>query len=435
MVKIAGWMRSTFFNKTLELRVRLFNLLAMAGAAVSLIAMLLSPIVDKSIVHFITYTLYLGLSLWLLWFSYKTGRYQLCYTITIVAIFMVGFSWFYFIDQIYYGSIPYYFIFAIVFTSFMLEGKKAVLVSLAELLLYIGICLFSYYCMPFVPNSANVWSVMLGFIIVSLALGATMLLQFKIYNTQREELEEARKMLTAKNDTLEALDKLKTEFLSDVTHELKTPLTVVSGYAQIAALQLNPEDEKDAAVAETMKIIKAETERLALMVGRILDLTHIEEKKMLVVEPAPCCIKEIIHQAIDIYYPVLNKNNNNLQLRLEDDLLPVLADAARISQVLVNLVSNAARFTVNGQIEISAIQRRDYVAVTVADTGVGISQTMLPHVFERYVRTSGGAQGNGTGLGLFICKQIIAQHSGQIEIQSEEGKGTRVTFTLPCVKG
>lgn len=246
------------------------------------------------------------------------------------------------------------------------------------------------------------------------------------------EAKEAEQRLAAEKAALQELDKMKTEFLGNVSHELKTPLTIIAGYAQNAERQLMIFPPETDEVVGKMKIISSEAKRLGLMVGQILDVTRIEEGRMNI-ETKECGADEIIYTAIAAYYPMLNKNNNRMEVRVEEGLPDVTADPARITQVLVNLLSNAVRFTTNGSLTVSVRKEGDFVAVRVADTGSGISGSQLPFIFERYVsrQKSGSGQNTGTGLGLYICRHIVESHGGTISVESEEGKGTTVRFTIP----
>ncbi len=258
---------------------------------------------------------------------------------------------------------------------------------------------------------------------------------FLMNNRVLAQAKEAEQKLETEKSALESLNLLKTKFLGNVSHELKTPLTVMSGYAQTTKqLAQQPDTLDGGEVSRRMTLISSEAERLSLMVGQILDVTRMEEGRM-VMEPAPCYADEIIHAAIETHYPILNKNQNRLNIRIESGLPAVQADAARISQVIVNLISNAVRFTANGLITVSARREGSHILVCVEDTGTGISPEQLPYIFERYSQKqkSGVGQDTGTGLGLYICKHIVEQHGGAIWIESEEGRGTSVFFTLPVL--
>lgn len=248
------------------------------------------------------------------------------------------------------------------------------------------------------------------------------------------ETKEAEQKLEAEKSALENLNRMKSEFLGNVSHELKTPLTVMSGYAQTTRQMVENDALPDGGeVIRRMKIISSEAERLALMVGQILDVTRMEENRM-PVNKESCWIEEIICSSIDTHYPILNENGNRLEIRLQKPLPRVHADPMRISQVIVNLIANASRFTVDGLIVVSAEGQENNVVVRVSDNGEGISAEQLPHIFERYNnKEKSGGRNTGTGLGLYICKYIVEQHGGRIWAESKSGKGTRVSFTLPAL--
>jgi len=256
---------------------------------------------------------------------------------------------------------------------------------------------------------------------------------FLMNNRVLAESKASEQKLEAKKGALEHLNRLKTEFLGNISHELKTPLTVMSGYAQTTKqLAEHPGELDGGEVSRRMKLICSEAERLSLMVGQILDVTRMEEGRM-AMEKRSCHMDEIIYGAVETHYPMLNKNQNHLNIQIERGLPDIWADPARISQVIVNLISNAVRFTSEGVIIISAEQDGNQIRICVSDTGTGIAPERLAHLFERYggKQKSGCGQDTGTGLGLYICKHIVEQHGGTIWIESEEGKGTSVFFTLP----
>lgn len=255
---------------------------------------------------------------------------------------------------------------------------------------------------------------------------------FFMNNRLLVENREARQRLVTEKVALENLNRLKTEFLGNVSHELKTPLTVMSGYAQTTKIIADESDELNSnEISRRMSLISSEAERLSLMVAQILDISRIDEGRMLM-DPKPCYVEEIIHNAIQTYYPILNKNHNRLDIRIDSALPSIYADSTRISQVLVNLISNALRYTVEGVISVSAKKENSSIVICVSDTGAGIDAERLDGIFERYNKQSSSKERDtGTGLGLYICKYIIEQHGGEIRVESKVGVGTSVFFTLP----
>ena len=252
---------------------------------------------------------------------------------------------------------------------------------------------------------------------------------------EREQQRQRDLLRSAEEEkaVLEHVNRLKTEFLANVSHELKTPLTVMSGYAQDSRETLSVIPGM-ADVERNVQIIGSEAERLAIMVSQILDVTHIDEGRM-TMDIRPCSLVSVLQDALNIYYPVFTKNNNRLAFLPEGHIPPVFCDAQRVTQVLVNLISNAARHTHEGVITITAGLQGDVAVVCVADNGEGIAPEMAPHLFERFkstaIKNAMNAGQSGTGLGLFICKHIVEAHGGIITVESAPGRGTGVCFTLP----
>lgn len=236
--------------------------------------------------------------------------------------------------------------------------------------------------------------------------------------------------VVSEHDMLVKLNEMKTAFLSDASHELKTPLSAMSGYAQNAEIELLNGDDMGA-VQEKLKRISSEANRMALMVTQILDAPRIEEGRM-VLDLSSCDLEQLVRETVETYFAVLNKNNNRLALRIPLELPSVEADPSRLKRVFVNLISNALKHTYNGTILIKAEADEGFIKVTVKDTGSGIYPQDMPHIWERYYK--GKQSETGTGLGLFICKFIIESHGGKIWAESEVGKGTEFIFTLPLNK-
>ncbi len=259
------------------------------------------------------------------------------------------------------------------------------------------------------------------------ALAQTLSL-YLMNNRVMNEAKEAKQRLAAEKTAVESLDRMKTELLSNVAHELKTPLTVVSGHAQLIRSQLVGSEHDSS--RDKARIISAEADRLALMVGQVLDVTRIEEGSIHL-DLQLCHMDELIYQAVETHFPILNKGENRLQINVSLDLPMVYADSGRIMQVLVNLISNALRHTEQGEIMVSAWESAGFLAVSVADTGTGMTEEEQEHLFTRFQNRKPDSKKAGTGLGLYICKYLIDEHGGTIQVDSAENRGTTVTFFLP----
>ena len=406
-----------YFDPNLDLRIQAFNLLGCAGIAAGIIAALSAILTGVSAVNAAINLLASVLAFFLLWFARRTNRYRACYIFTVVVIFIIAFPIMFFTSGGYHSGMPSFFVFALVFTAMMLSGWGRLIAIAVEFVIYVGACLIAWLrpdtVIFFATEQDFVIDAIIGIVVSGALLLLVILLYMRIYNNRQERLEE--------------LDKLKTEFLGNAAHELKTPLTVISGYAQKSRKRVSGIPQMKT-VENYMSLIGSEADRLALMISQILDVTRIEEGRM-AMNIRPASVMEIVQDTVATYYPVFSKNNNTLDMSGVPDLPTVLCDPQRIMQVLVNLISNAARFTRDARITLSAGERADFVNITVADTGEGIAPELLLMVFDRF-KSLGGAE-TGTGLGLYICKHIVEAHGGEISVVSEVDKGTAVTFSLP----
>ncbi len=421
MNKLLSLIRGSFLDKRLDLRIRLFNILAMAGVVVSLVSAIVSAAMGEKLQNAAVYLIFALLASALLWYASKSGRYQLCYMITIVTIFLIGFPFFFFNNGGYYGAIPYFFIFALVFTAFMLEGKTAFLMVGVEMLLYVGLCLYAYFF--FIPedfyiSSRNVMiTAVFGFVVVGLALSIVMLLQFQLYNEQQKKLDE-------QNHILQRSSRAKTEFLSNTSHEMRTPLTVISVNVQTVAEILEDMEVKDAEAEELLQSAQQEIMRLARMVGGMLNLASMSENT----DKQTVNLSTLLRSSTEMFSLHLQKRSNLLKADIADGL-EVYGNADLLAQVVANLMQNAAAYTEQGEITLRAEKTGREILVAVADTGTGISAELLPHVFER------GFSTGGTGFGLYLCKTVVESHGGRIWIESTQGGGTSVIFVLPAYEG
>ena len=233
---------------------------------------------------------------------------------------------------------------------------------------------------------------------------------------------------------LEELGRLRAEFLGMVSHELRVPLTSIKGSA--ATLLEASSDLDPAESYQFLHIIVDQVNHMRELIGDLLDVARIETGT-LPVTPEPTEIATLVDQARNTFLSSGGRNNLDLDLAL--DLPPVMADRPRIIQVLGNLLSNAARYSLESSIiRVIAVWEELHVAVTVADEGTGISAEQLPHLFGKFSHTDdedGERQIGGSGLGLAICKGIVEAHGGRIWAESDgQGQGARFTFTIPVAE-
>ena len=229
---------------------------------------------------------------------------------------------------------------------------------------------------------------------------------------------------------VEALERLRAEFLAMVSHELRAPLTSIKGSAA-TALE-SPTDLDPAVVRQFFRIIGDQADHMHDLVSDLLDVARIETGT-LAVSPEPAEATALVERARSAF--TSGGGRNDLAIDVAPGLPLVLADRRRIVQVLGNLLTNAARHSPESSgIRVSAAREDLHVAFAVADEGRGIPAESLPHLFRKFSRAQSEEQGGDTGLGLAICKGIVEAHGGRIRAESDgPGLGARFTFTLPTV--
>ncbi|GAB2533875.1 ATP-binding protein [Gracilibacillus alcaliphilus] len=244
-----------------------------------------------------------------------------------------------------------------------------------------------------------------------------------------DEIGSLAQAINHLSETLERYQTNRNEFFSNITHELKTPLTYVKGYANAVRHEMyQSKEERD----EFLEIIENESDHISNLMDDLTDMSKIEEGKIdLNVEEL-----DMNHLAEEMLKrSQFRAAEKGLQLHLDipDHTIWIKADRNRMDQILTNLVENAVRYTEKGRITLRIANQSDQVLVQVIDTGIGIKQEDVPYLFERFYRVdkSRSRANGGTGLGLAIVKHLVEMHEGSIEINSELNKGTTVSLYFP----
>ena len=247
-----------------------------------------------------------------------------------------------------------------------------------------------------------------------------------------KELQEANEKLRQANIRLTELDKLKSRFLATVSHEIKTPLTSIIGYANLLINQKNQSLAKKQ--IDGLNRIKRNSSTLQDLIDQLLDLSKIESGK-LDVNLEAVHLKEVIEEVIYITEQIVIHKGIIVKTYIPDDLIAIQADRSKVKQILLNLLTNAVKYTEreNAEIAIRVIQKPSQVSVSIEDQGIGISAEDQKVIFDpfRQADSALSKKYGGTGLGLSIVKEFVRLHGGEIWVESEPGKGSRFTFTLP----
>jgi len=239
------------------------------------------------------------------------------------------------------------------------------------------------------------------------------------------------KALTSAKDDAERANGAKSDFLAKMSHELRTPLNAVLGYSEIL-LEDAELDGRGEQIADLQKISAAGKHLLA-MVNDILDISKIEAGKMaLHVETVD--LDRLIDDVESTARPLAAKNTNNFVVERGPNLGTMRADATKVRQTVFNLLSNAAKFTQNGTITLAVSRDEGWLEIAVVDTGIGISREQQQALFSNFTQASAKitAVYGGTGLGLALSQNLCRLMGGEIEVESEIGKGSRFTIRLPA---
>lgn len=229
---------------------------------------------------------------------------------------------------------------------------------------------------------------------------------------------------------LKEVDQLKSEFISMITHELKSPLTSI----KMALDMIAKERKLDPASKSLINAAVRNAEKLNSIINDILDFSKLQSGKM-VFNLEAVMPQEVIEDAITSMKAWANSKNLNLFSKVEENLPPIYADKRKTSQILINLISNAIKFTPeNGTIEVGARVVEQFVRFYVKDTGCGIKKEDIPKIFEKFVQAASGERVGGTGLGLAITKAMVVMQGGSIDVESEVGKGSTFYVKLPIYK-
>jgi signal transduction histidine kinase len=232
-------------------------------------------------------------------------------------------------------------------------------------------------------------------------------------------------------EQVQQADRAKSEFVSFVAHELRTPMTSIRGYADMLKKGMMGPLASDQ--EEFIDTISRNAERMQVLVSDLQDISRIETRQLRL-EMKPTDLTEALKSALQSIQAQIEARSQRLSLDVPEYLPPVYADPARLAQILINLLSNANKYTPKGgRIGVRAWLQEGQVHCAVSDTGVGISPEDQAQLFTKFFRSEDPAvrEMNGTGLGLCIVKSLVELQGGEIEFESRRGEGTTFLFTLP----
>src|SRR6185437_6118659 len=262
-----------------------------------------------------------------------------------------------------------------------------------------------------------------------------------------EDVELAKMEAEKASKIAEKANEAKSAFLSTVSHELRTPLTSVLGFAKIINKRLNdkifpavnqsdPKTGKTIAqINENLQVVISEGERLTHLINDVLDLAKIEAGRMEWNQES-VSLPEVVERAVLATTSLFDQKGIKLIKKIDSNIPDIIGDEDKLIQVVINLFSNAVKFTEKGNVTCEVSQKDNEVIVKVSDTGIGIAPEDYGAVFEQFKQVGGDTltdKPKGTGLGLPICKEIVEHHGGRIWVESTIGKGSTFSFAIPFV--
>jgi signal transduction histidine kinase len=250
------------------------------------------------------------------------------------------------------------------------------------------------------------------------------------YTGLERKVAERTQALTVANQQLAGASELKTQFLANVNHELRTPLSAIISYGGLVLS--DPEGQISKLQKENLQDLLKNAERLLQLIDSLLDISTIEAGK-LEVRIGPVDLEEIVRDAISIVESTAARNHVPIVRNIAEDLPVLNTDRDKLKQILLNLLDNAKKFTERGEIRIDVIQQDGSLKLAVSDTGIGIPEQDLNRIFEEFHRVGSlnGKKYRGTGLGLAIVKRLVGLLGGSIEVSSKVSEGSSFTVTLP----
>ena len=273
----------------------------------------------------------------------------------------------------------------------------------------------------------------------SVALKANVLAFLRIRQNEEDlraserRYREQAEALRGANRRLEEYNRLKAEFVANMSHELRTPLTAIIGFAQLAQLTRRGDEQMPPRLADAFERILRNGQHLLALINDVLDVSKIEAGRMKI-HREHVDLVEVVQGAFAELQSLAERKGLEYRLRVPDRLPLAYTDPLRVRQVVINLLSNAAKFTARGRVEAELFAHgREHFRIVVRDTGIGIGEGSLPIIFERFRQVDGSMtrSASGVGLGLSIVRQIVGLLGGEIEVTSKVGEGSTFTVTLP----
>lgn len=412
------------FPKGGSLRAKVFDILAKCGVIVCIISAINCLLVEGAFNNFLWSIAGMVISIVLMLYTRKTGNYRRSMVLTIFIIFIGLFTFLFFTGGGYHSGMPCFFIFAVVFTAFMLDGFIMPLLVFAELAWYTLILLWAHYnpeSVSLVYNEkAQFFDIWADVMLVSLSLAITMYMQISVYKKKEKELSEAIHYA-------EEANRAKSDFLAKMSHDIRTPLNTI-----MAMNEMIISNTSSARIRGWVNDSNVSGRILLSLIDDMLDLTRIEAGRMELLSQ-PFDTRALFSELARLWKPQAQKEGLEFEYDIASFVPEVLlGDEDVIRKVTNNFLSNAIKYTKKGNVRLK-VNWNDELVISVEDTGIGIAPEYLDNIFTPFER---GVQDiyretNGSGLGLAIVKELADAMGGNVECRSILDVGSVFTARLP----
>ncbi len=416
------------FDTVNDFRVKIFNTLGIGGISVNVVLTVMAFLAGyPPIIAYLNIACGLIAAIFL-FRANKKKLYKTYYVISIVIVFLMLFPVIFFASGGYKSSMGSYFVFSVLFTVFMLSGRRGVYVALIEIFVYV-VCYFLSYFIP----SMNVTmtddymiflDMLIGFVAISLILALTMYKLIGFYENQNNQLADV-------NEKADIANRAKSIFLANISHEIRTPIHVITSVNEMIS-----RDTHSPKIKEYSRKISESNVLLRALVDNVLDVSKIEAGKMEIVNNV-YDTEDLISAMALTGRTWCEKKDLFFQVSVDEDLpAKLFGDAVRLRQIANNLLSNAVKYTSRGSVtfkvykEKSAGKDEIMLCMSVEDTGIGIKEHDKEALFDSFSRVDQNTNHyiEGSGLGLAIVRELTALMEGSVSLSSEYGVGS--TFTV-----
>lgn len=417
-------------RRDLEIRERCFRMVILVGSFLAFFSIWECLICEEVTTVIAPLVILLGVFLVSLVLTFKFRKIKAAATILGIFILLIVFPEMFFLNNGVNGGASVWFILGIIYVFLMFEGKRMIFFLCLAILSTVATYAYGYLypedIVPLPSRAVIYFDSLFGVLLVSLASGLIMKFQFRVFSMEREVSQKQK-------EELEVVSKSKNTFFASMSHEIRTPINTILGLNEMILRESSEEG-----IREYARDIQSSSKILLSLINDILDLSQMEMKKMEII-PMEYQTQEMFRAVITIIQVRLASKKLEFIVDI-DETLPssLLGDSRRIQQILINILTNAVKYTEEGSVtlrveSVPAAEDEVSIKMTIADTGIGIRKEDMEHLYDSFRRVdqkkTKGIE--GSGLGLSITKQLVNLMGGEITVDSTYRKGSTFTVILP----